>query len=387
MRLLWVVPRFGKSTVGGAETLVGALSAKALPPGWTAEVATTCAVDHYSWKNALPPGEHVDGGILVRRFPVGERDARRYEELHAAVLAGAAGYADELEWLANSVWSPELQHFLAESAAAYDLMLFSPYMFGTTIWGAQVSPERSALVPCLHDEPYAYLPTIRALVRSVRGCIFNTASEQALATRIYGPVSGEVVGMGFHDPDGAPTTSFAGPRELGPYVLYAGRIEEAKRVDVAVEYASRYFEERERAPRLVLVGHGTYRPPRSASKAVSNVGFVDEEEKRGAYAEAVALVNPSYLESLSIVLMEAWLEQTPALVATGSPVLRSHVEQSGGGLLFDSYEEYRDALDALTGDEALRARLGEAGRRYVLTEYGWPAVRERFRRAVEELAA
>ena len=91
------------------------------------------------------------------------------------------------------------------------------------------------------------------------------------------------------------------------------------------------------------------------------------------------------MESLSIVLMEAWLEGTPALVDEGSAVLREHAERSGGALLFDSYESYRDGLDRLRAEPATREQLGAAGREYVLGAYGWPVVRARFREAVESL--
>jgi glycosyltransferase involved in cell wall biosynthesis len=170
-------------------------------------------------------------------------------------------------------------------------------------------------------------------------------------------------------------------------VLYAGRIEEGKRVNIAVEYAMRHAEERHDAPKLVLIGSGTYEPPEEAEGVVVHAGFLDDDERRAAYAEALALVNPSELESFSIVLMEAWLEGTPALVAAGSDVMREHVARSGGGLTFESYEEYRDGVDALLADETQRQKLGEAGRTYVREQYSWPAVRQRFRDTVERLAA
>jgi glycosyltransferase involved in cell wall biosynthesis len=120
---------------------------------------------------------------------------------------------------------------------------------------------------------------------------------------------------------------------------------------------------------------------------VRRVGFVSEEERRAAYAEALAVVNPSQLESLSLVLMEAWLEGTPCIVAAESEVMRAHCERSGGGFTFDSYEGFREAVDRLCADNALRASMGAAGREYVLEKYGWPKVRERFRDAVEEMVS
>jgi O-antigen biosynthesis protein len=386
MRLLWVVPRFGNTTVGGAERLVGELATHATPQGWSSEVATTCAVDHYTWANELEPGTRTEDGMLVHRFEVGPRDGPRYEELHPSILSGKAGYDDELEWLANSVWSPGLQEFIGKRSADYDLMLFAPYFFGTTVWGAQVAPERSALVPCLHDEPYARLTTIRRLLESVRGCVFNSEAEERLASSISSVREAGVVGMGFDPPASPADGSFAEKRDLGQYLLYAGRIEEGKRVHVAVEHALRHARERTDAPRLVLIGSGTYEPPEEAEGIVVRAGLLDDEERRAAYAGALALVNPSHLESFSIVIMEAWLEGTPVLVADGSAVLREHVERSGGGLRFDSYESYRDAVDRLLDDAPLRHELGDRGREYVRDSYSWPSVRGRLQETLERVA-
>jgi glycosyltransferase involved in cell wall biosynthesis len=386
VRLLWVVPRYGVATVGGAEMLVRALATRGTPSGWASEIATTCAVDHASWEDEVRPGETVEDGLRVLRFEVGPRDEARYAELHASVLARTHAYADELEWLANSVWSPDLERFLVDASSDYDLIVFAPYLFGTTLWGAQIAPERSVLMPCLHDEPYAYLATVKAVVEAGRGCIFNSDAEERLARTLYMVRDGHVVGMGF-DPPAPLETTFAGRRGLGRYVLYAGRLEEGKRVDVAVQYAMRYAAECPDPPQLVLIGRGHYKPPSEADGIVVQAGFLPEEEKRAAYAEALAIVNPSLLESLSIVLMEAWLEGTPALVAAGSDVLRDHCEASGGGILFDSYESFRDGLDRLLSDEDLRDSAGQAGRHYVLKRYNWDAVTERLAAAVERLAS
>jgi glycosyltransferase involved in cell wall biosynthesis len=384
-RLLWVVPRFGEESVGGAERLIRELATRATPESWSSEIATTCARSHYTWANELEPGETRHDGVLVRRFLVGPRDAARYDELHGSIVNRQAKYVDELEWLSNSVWSPDLQAYLERSGNEYDLLIFGPYLFGTTVWGAQVDPGRSVLVPCLHDEPYARLTTVRRVLESVRGCCFNSPAEERLARRLSAVQTGRVVGMGFDSPSAPPSARFGEPRGLGPYLLYAGRIEEGKRVDVAVEYALRYASERPNPPQLVLIGQGSYDPPEDAAEVVVDAGFVSPEERRAAYAEAVALVNPSHLESLSIVLMEAWLEGTPAVVAAGSEVLREHCERSGGGLAFGSYDQYRDAVDKLLSEPDLGKEMGAAGRDYVLETYGWPAVRRRFREAIEIL--
>jgi glycosyltransferase involved in cell wall biosynthesis len=386
MRVLWVVPRFGADVVGGAEILVRGLVQRAMPPGWSSEVATTCALDHFTWKNVLPAGSTRDDGIVVHRFPVGPRDARRYETLHPRILDGPS-YAEELEWLSNSVWSPELGRFLEHESGRYDLAVFAPYFFGTTVWGAQVAPERSALLPCLHDEAYARLRTIRRLLAAVRGCVFNSAAEQRLAERLVAGVRGGVVGAGFDVPEQPPPSGFARSRGLGSYVVYAGRLEEGKHVHVLVDYAVRYANERKQAPKLVLIGDGTYEPPPESRGVVVKVGFVSPEERRAAYAESLALVSASRMESLSLVLLEAWLEGTAAVVAVGSDVMREHCERSGGGFLFGSYERYREAIDRLVDEPDLRGTMGAAGRAYVLEHYSWASVRQRLEHVLTRLAA
>jgi glycosyltransferase involved in cell wall biosynthesis len=217
--------------------------------------------------------------------------------------------------------------------------------------------------------------------------MFNAPGEERLARRLARVRDGGVVGMGF-DPPRAPTPGgFAESRGIGPYLLYAGRLEEGKRVQVAVDHAVRLGSELRDAPVLVLAGSGSYRAPHRTRGRVVEVGYLDEADKRAAYAGALALVNPSEMESLSLVVMEAWLEGTPVLVAHGSEVMRDHVERSGGGVAFASYEGFRDAVESLLRDPGLAERMGARGRAYVLDEYGWPTVSARMRTVVERLAA
>lgn len=385
MRVLWVVPRYGPEVVGGAETLVRALAERCAAMGWDVEVATTCATDHVTWANDLPEGEAVDAGVRVRRFPVGPRDTARHDVLHAAVLAGRADYADELEWLAQSVWSPRMQEYLDD--ADHDLRILAPYLFGTTVWGAMAHPSRSALLPCLHDEPYAHLRTVRALLGAVAGCAFNAPGEERLARRLAPVRDGGVVGIGFDPPAGAPGPPPGPLADVGPYLLYAGRLEEGKRVHVAVDHAVRLAAETPDAPVLALIGSGGYRPPPEARGRVVELGYLSEQDKRAAYAGALALVNPSEMESLSLVLMEAWLEGTPAIVAAGSEVMSDHVARSGGGVTFAGYDDFRAAVRGVLDDPARAERMGAAGRAYVLDEYGWDAVWERLSGLVTRLAA
>ena len=156
LRLLWVVPRFGGSTVGGAEPARRRARDARDARGWSSEVATTYAVDHYTWADELQAGHARRGAaLLVHRFEV---RASRRPALRAAARHRSSPeepFDDEpLEWLANSVWSPA-SSFLEEHAADYDLTLFAPFCFSSG--RPSRSPgraRRSALRSLLHDEPY-----------------------------------------------------------------------------------------------------------------------------------------------------------------------------------------------------------------------------------------
>ena len=132
------------------------------------------------------------------------------------------------------------------------------------------------------------------------------------------------------------------------------------------------------------MGRGDLPPPAEIAGRVVNLGYVPDDERDAAYAAAAVLVNPSRLESLGMVVLEAWLAGTPCVVNGRSPVLREHCRASGGGLPYGSRAELVEALDLLTGDSRLRARLAAAGARYTRDTFSWPGVRERFQGALVE---
>lgn len=382
--VLFVVPRYGRDIVGGAETLVRALVTRGLDATrFTPTVATTCAVDHTTWENALAPGESVEDGVRVLRFPVAPRDGERYAYLQQRLhTAGRLSYLNQLELLAASVWSGDLQRFLEREGPNFHRIVFAPYLFGTTFWGAQAHPERTLLLPCLHDEPEAHMDCLREPFGAVRGWIFNAPAEERLVRRLFAVRDGAVVGCGLDLPTQPPPEGFARRHGLGRYLIYVGRLEEGKRVQVAVEYTARLVREQRLDLKLVLVGTGSYQVPHEHRDVVVELGFLDEAEKRAALAGAVALVNPSELESLSLVLLEAWREGTPALVAAGSEVMREHCAASGGGRTFSDFADFSAEVSALIGDHGMRAAMGAAGRGYVEREYGWSTVTGRLSEAL-----
>lgn len=375
-RLAFVCPRFAEGpTVGGAETLLKALATHAAGAGLNVTFLTTCARNHFTWANELPPGEKTVDGMAVHFFPVdGDRDLDSFIAVQNRLSRrGYVGEDDEMTWLKNSVNSSALTDYLLKNGDSFDRIIAGPYLFGLTYFAAQVFPKKTLLVPCLHDEPFAYVKAFRPLFAGIRGCLFNSEPERALARRLFNldSVQTSVVGMGL-DPFEADPRAFAARRGIAPpYVLYSGRREVLKGTPLLVDYVCAFRDRTGVDLKLVLSGAGTVDIP---SPAIIDVGFLSEPEKHEAMAGALAFCHPSVNESFGIVLMESWLAGRPALVHAGSEVLRHQCRQSQGGLWFRCYADFEEELLFLLNHPDLADAMGRAGRDYVLREYSWSNV-------------
>jgi glycosyltransferase involved in cell wall biosynthesis len=386
IRLAFVVPRYGADVLGGAETFARHFAEHLPSDEFHATVLTTCARDLLTWQNEYPPGETKINGLRVLRFPVDHRrrDAHVFRRLVDRFNRGEpATVEDQDAWLEHSAHSPELYRHLAGHGAAYDLFFFLPYLFGTTLYGSAVWPEKSVVCPCLHDEPYAYFADVRAMLCSVRGLMFIAAPEQALAEGklgVHHPAA-HLVGFGLDDfaADGERFRRKFGVR--GPFLLYAGRLDPAKNILELVSHFVAYRQARpERDLKLVLAGSGPLPLPNHPN--LMSLGFLERRDLEDAYAAAAVLCQPSLVESFSIVLMEAWLAGTPVLVHGHCAVTRHHVLKSSGGLYFTSAAEFGETVDWFLDHPQEREWMGALGRAYVSREFNWPVVLQRFRTAV-----
>lgn len=385
MKLAFVTPWYGPDTPGGAEALVRSTAEQLCRRGVPVEVLTTCARDLYSdWgRDHYRPGVEWVRSVPVRRFPVRRgRDRDAFDAINARLVAGGAvSPAEEAIFMREMIYSPALLEYMAEHRQDY-VFLLVPYMFGTTYWGAKVCPERSWLIPCLHDEPYAHLHIYREMFAAVRGVLFLSQPERELAYRLFPEIARkptEVIGAGVDTEYGGDPAAFR--REFGirgPFILYAGRKEAAKNVPMLIEYFRRYRQIRAVDLQLVLVGGGPLSIEGSSAEGVHDLGRISRRALFDAYAAAIVLCQPSAHESFSYVLMEAWVTGTPGLVFERCAVTTDFVRQANGGLYFSDFEEFATCLDVLLARPDLRARLGAQGREYVMTHFTWDRVLQRY---------
>jgi glycosyltransferase involved in cell wall biosynthesis len=388
-RIAFVPPRYGDDVVGGAETVLRQAAERLAERGWEVDILTTCVRDHYTWANAYPEGTTRDRDLTIRRFPVVHgNDPTFVHGLERRIQVGANLTADEqLAWVNGRFRVPGLFHYLVGHGHTYRAIIFSPYLFWTSVVGATLAPDRTVVIPCLHDEPFAYLALFQPLLARSAQVWFMSEPEHQLAHRI-GAVAERhfVTGEGVlisesYDPDG-----FRARHGLTrPYVLFVGRREEGKGWPDLLRAFSRAVVRHGVDLDLVTFGVGKIILPAELEGRVKDLGFLPQEEVGDAYAAAAAYVQPSLCESFSRTIMESWLAGTPVIANVACDVVRWHCERSGGGLLYADDHEFAQYLALVADDPARLRHLGASGREYVLTNYTWDAALDRMEAALEEL--
>ena len=386
-KIAFVCPRYPESgTVGGAETLMKNLAERAAESGMDVTFLATCAKSHFTWKNELPAGLRRIGKVDVRLFSVdSERDVSSFLSIQSRLGRGVdLSIEEERLWVTNSVNSTALCNYIREHGAEFDRIILGPYLFGLIFFASQILPEKSLLVPCLHDEPFAYLKIMHEMFGKVRGFLFNSEPEKDLARRIYGLPEARcaVVGMGLDSVDADPAAFAARHGIKQPYVMYAGRREGGKGTPLLTDYVNAFRNRTGIDVKLVFTGSGPIEAPPEMAPHILDFGFVSEQEKHEAMAGALAFIHPSVFESFGIVLLESFLAGAPALVHSGGEVLKWQCQRSNAGFWFGLYPEFEEELLMLVRNKELRRAMGENGRKYVLSQYSWAAVEKRFEQAL-----
>jgi glycosyltransferase involved in cell wall biosynthesis len=393
MRLLYVVQRYGDDIAGGAEQFCREVATRMCGCGHRVEVLTTCAHSYTDWANAYPPGTTREWGVLVHRLPVAQRRPHAlFDQLGARMRHGARPRPLELqrEWVRmQGPWVPELPAWLRRRATDYDAVVFVTYLYWPTWAGLRCVAGRvpTVLHPALHDEPPLWFSVFDEVVHRPDALAVFTPEERDLVARRFRsrrPV--EVVGIGT-EVRPATTDRFRARAAVGddPYLLYVGRVDPAKGAAELVDFFVTYKDRNPGPLRLVLLGQPVMTLPRRDDVVVT--GFVDTATRDSAIAGALALVQPSYFESFSMVLTEAFAQGRPGLVQSRCEVLLGHARRSGAALPYAGYAEFEAALEMLETRPGLADALGARGRAYVDTEYAWPVVLERYERFLRAVVA
>src|SRR3982074_910431 len=141
-RLAFITPRFGDEVVGGSEAVMREAAEGLAARGWEVDVLTTCARDHYTWRNEDPVGGTHPGNLPPRRFPAIPPAVEERHALGRRILLGLPlSYDDQCRWINATLRVPALFRYLLEHAERYQAIVASPYLSWITVACGDPVPE------------------------------------------------------------------------------------------------------------------------------------------------------------------------------------------------------------------------------------------------------
>jgi len=345
----------------------------------------------------LPANSESINGVKVRRFPVYRRMRPLLNRVHKLFWKYGLPFND----IVRTIWNGPiifnmLPHILREKT---DIIVATPFPFLNMYFAYIAKKIRKipmAIIPCLHTEDaWAFDRKIMYKILSDTEMILvNTDYERDyLITKGIEKEHISIVGDGVNPQD----FNRSNPQEFrrrydignGPVVLFVGRNEKGKGIDTLVDSMSIVWRKFPQA-KLIIAGTRTYYSKEINKKICSlnankrkKIIFIDnfeDSEKSDLFACCDIFAMPSRVESLGIAYLEAWASGKP-VIGCRIGAVTSLIEQGKDGLLveYGNQQELASAILKLMGNEHLRRKLGENGRKKACGKYTWDTITKRFR--------
>jgi D-inositol-3-phosphate glycosyltransferase len=252
-------------------------------------------------------------------------------------------------------------------------------------------------------EPAYRIEAERTIAAGADQIIVASKHEQHLLTSLYGADPGRiaVVPCGvdldlFMPMDKEQARRRLGLRDAERIILFVGRIEPLKGIDILIAAAAHLHDDENFA--VLIVGGDTQAKAQidelraqaevlGIDHHISFVGAVEHTELPLYYNAADVCVVPSYYESFGLVAVESMACGTP-VVASRVGGLTSTVSDGETGYLIPwrCPEPFAERLELLLDNDELRASFGRAGREAV-ERYRWANVADAVASLYEEIVA
>ncbi len=249
-----------------------------------------------------------------------------------------------------------------------------------------------------------FVEPLLALERQVieRSDLVHAISDAVLEETIsvsgagFDPGRAVVSPLGVPDHLGPPSTS----ADSAPVVLFVGRLEKRKGIDLLLDAAPQILSADERA-RLVIVGRDDIpgesgRPPRldfedahgdaDWAGRVEFCGMVDDDELWAAYRDCTVFVAPSRFESFGLVYVEAMMAGRPVVALDSGAAREVVVDGATGRLVAADPADLASAVIELCADRGTAEAMGRAGRDRYEQHYSVGAMADSFESLLGEVA-
>lgn len=356
------------------------------------QAGVECDVFVRRWSEELESIVEVEPGFRVIHVPAGPVDLPK-EELPAVVDA----FTDwMLTWLQENPVDVLHANYWLSGVVGHQLKHPLDLPLVTTFHTlARVKAETG------DDEPGARIEAETRVVACSDVLVANAEEERRQLVDLYGadPERIEIVAPGvdraLFSPGGANGARTAIRYEGGPLVLFVGRIQPLKGVDIAIEALARLSDP---TAMLMIVGGAS---GLEGDAEVGRIGQLIEDlglttrvlfvEPQPHYAlstyyrAADVLIMPSRSESFGLVALEAAACGIP-VVAAAVGGLRTLVKHGVTGYLIDERDPvlYAETIDRILLDPSHAAALGAAAA-VQASRYPWSGLAGRLRRIYTEL--
>ena len=358
------------------------------------QAGVICDVFVRRWNDELAPVVEIEPGFRVIHVPAGPVDLAK-ENLPGIVPAFTAWLLDWLQrepvdvlhanhWLSGVV-GHQLKH---------PLQLPLVTTFHTL---ARVKAEMGDI------EPKARMDAEAEVVACSDVMIANADEERRQLVELYGadPDRVEIVAPGVDRAFFSPGSKSGAREAIGlgddPVVLFVGRIQPLKGVDVAVRALAEIADP---SARLMIVGGASGQEGGSEVERIrelidelgltDRVDFVAPQPHYALstyYRAADVLVMPSRSESFGLVALEAAASGLP-VVAAAVGGLRTLVRHGETGYLIEGRDptDYASAIDSILSSPEHASALGAAAAA-VASRYPWSGLASRLQRIYADLIA
>jgi glycosyltransferase involved in cell wall biosynthesis len=311
--------------------------------------------------------------------------------MHVRRLAGLSTYYPRAAWTCwqetrQGRYDVVVEHLcklphLSPRYAAVPVVAVCHHLFGRAAFMQVAWPIAATVWGVERLIPFAY-----------RHALFVAVSQSTKDDLVARGVAAEhirIVHNGINTPEHEPP-SLAKRRRR---VVYLGRLEPYKRIDVLLRAVARVVG---RFPDLDVrvIGRGQSRPAleetaRELGLATRTqfVGFVSDAERDRLLAEARVCVCPSVKEGWGLTVIEANAVGVP-VIATDAPGLRDAVRDGDTGFLVPEGDvaAFAERIERLLADDALAARMSGAAAAWA-RNFTWDAAADGMERVLEEVVA
>lgn len=170
-----------------------------------------------------------------------------------------------------------------------------------------------------------------------------------------------------------------------PYFLYVGRLETIKGLQTVIPLWDRVTD-----ADLLVAGSGSLEPQlrlqAGSNRRIRFLGQIPHEQLGAYFYSALACIVPSVThEVFPLVTIEALARKTPVVVRDFG-ALPEVIQESGGGLTYQTDDELLDAMKRIRSSPSLRRELGEKGYHHFVQNWSKEAHLKSYYQIIEQTA-